>query len=538
MLLPGCRANIMKIHPQGPRSTRSGEKSPRLPGGAGFFSKQNLSNASGKGNDLNTSANTAVYNYSGLLPALKLKIHSLTAAVRNHCFRFIEIIRTLGFTAGMDEYEKRKLGIFNQVNLFQFCAGLLVPVILIVNETRLDFFSAFVIISPPLISLLVLYLNSTWRQAAALISYFVLYPFFTSLAYINGLDMGVELFFVLYGILSVFFLKELSHIIFSIAFNMVNYFMLAVVLSTYRYSLETNFRFFYLFNQLLAICFIFYGLYLIKKENTDYQYGILHTNEELKRMNDEIIRQKEEIAEKARQLEQQATRLNEMDAFKNRLFSIVSHDLKAPLYAMRNLFTDIQENRIPATVMSNLLPQVVKDMNYVTGLTDNLLHWAKSQMQTANINPQLLDLPALIDETVKQQRLQAELKGIKIRSDVSEGLFVIADRDMINLVLRNLLSNAIKFSPHNSGITVGASEMDSSVEVFVADSGAGISPEALEKIKSHNYYSTKGTANESGTGLGLMLVKEFLEKNNGQLHIESRPGRGSIFSFTLPKAEI
>jgi signal transduction histidine kinase len=205
---------------------------------------------------------------------------------------------------------------------------------------------------------------------------------------------------------------------------------------------------------------------------------------------------------------------------------------------MRNLFTDIQENRIPATVMSNLLPQVVKDMNYVTGLTENLLLWAKSQMQTASINPQLLDLSALIDETVKQQRLQAELKGIKISGDVSESLFVIADRDMINLVLRNLLSNAIKFSPHNSGITVGASVMDSSVEVFVADSGAGISPEALEKIKSHNYYSTKGTANESGTGLGLMLVKEFLEKNNGQLHIESRPGRGSIFSFTLPKAEI
>lgn len=538
MLLSGYPANTMKTQPQKPIQTDSGEKPSHLTGGTAFIVKKLSGDAANPANTLTTSGNSAVYNYAGLFSALKLKIHSLAATLRNQCFQFIEIIRTLGFAAGMDEYEKRKLSIFNQVNLFQFCAGLLVPVILIVNDANLDFFSAFVIISPPLISLLVLYLNSVWQQAAALISYFILYPFFTSLAYINGLDMGVELFFVLYGILSVFFLKEISHIIFSIAFNMVNYFMLAVVLSTYRYSLEANFRFFYLFNQLLAIGFIFYGLYLIKKENADYQQGILYTNEELKRMNEEINRQKEEIAEKARQLEQQAIRLNEIDAFKNRLFTIVSHDLKAPLYAMRNLFTDIQENRIPATVMNNLLPQVVKDMNYVTGLTDNLLHWAKSQMQTATINPQLLDMSALIDETVKQQRLQAELKGIKISGEVSEGMFVNADRDMISLALRNLLSNAIKFTPRDGSITAGANEMDSSVEVFVTDTGAGISADALEKIRGNNYYSTKGTANESGTGLGLMLVKEFLEKNNGQLHIESRPGQGSTFSFTLPKAKI
>ena len=106
---------------------------------------------------------------------------------------------------------------------------------------------------------------------------------------------------------------------------------------------------------------------------------------------------------------------------------------------------------------------------------------------------------------------------------------------MVNLVLRNLLSNAIKFTPQQGMIEVGVNETDSFVEVYVQDSGSGISKEALQKINENNFYTTKGTASESGTGLGLMLCKDFLSKNGGQMHIESEVGKGSVFSFTLPK---
>jgi len=106
---------------------------------------------------------------------------------------------------------------------------------------------------------------------------------------------------------------------------------------------------------------------------------------------------------------------------------------------------------------------------------------------------------------------------------------------MIHLVLRNLISNAIKFTPQCGTITVGATESGSFAEVFVQDTGMGISPEALKKINSNLFYTTKGTLSESGTGLGLMLCKEFLHKNNGRMHIESKVGAGSLFSFTLPK---
>jgi len=463
------------------------------------------------------------------------KIIPFLSAILSRFLQFLETIKSTGFSDTMDEYEKRKLGIFNLLNLFQYCTGLLVPVILIINEPGIAWFSDLVIIIPPLISIAVLYLNSKKKFDAALVTYFILYPFFSSLVYLNGINLGTELFFILYGILSVFFLKELSHIVFCIGFSMVNYFILAVVLSSYNYNLEYTSRFLYLLNQLLAIGFIFYGLYLVKKENSDYQLGILRTNEVLEKLNLEIQNQKEVITLKARLLEEQANQLQIMDNFKTRLFSIVSHDLKNPLYALRNLFIELQQKKIPEKEIIKLIPQVIKDLNYTTALTDNLLHWARSQMQASSMMPQVLNVSGLIEEIYQQQRLQAEIKGVKILMQVSEPVLIYADRDMISLVIRNLLSNAIKFTPEKGTVIIGVNELDTSVEVFISDQGAGITSDTLERIRQNDYFTTRGTANEPGTGLGLMLVKEFLAKNKGYLHIESSPGQGSTFSFTLPQ---
>ena len=474
---------------------------------------------------------------SNKLYKFRASIYAVMLSTWHYIFRVLQKNKTNGLTLAMDDYEKRKLGIFNQLNLFQIITGIVVPVIVILSDNNLAPVSAFIIISPPLISLLVLYLNSKKKHTEAMISYFVLYPFFTSLAYISGINLGLELFFVLYGILSVFFLKELSQIVFCISFNMVNYFMLAVVLKKYQYHLEFTHPFFYLLNHLMAIAFIFYGLYLIKKENAGYQSGILEKNNELHLINEEVKKQKEEIGEKARQLEQHTARLNEVDEFKNRLFSIVSHDLKTPLYALRNLFTELQAKRISAKEMNELVPQVVKDLHYATGLTDNLLHWAKSQMHSGAAYPQVLNVSGIIGEIVQQQRLQAELKEIQINARLEEAFYIYADMDMISLVIRNLLSNAIKFTPRQGSVSIGANETGSYIEIYITDTGAGMETDVLEKIRSNSYYSSRGTANEPGTGLGLMLCKDFLVKNNGQLHIESTPGQGSTFSFTLPKAK-
>jgi signal transduction histidine kinase len=133
--------------------------------------------------------------------------------------------------------------------------------------------------------------------------------------------------------------------------------------------------------------------------------------------------------------------------------------------------------------------------------------------------------------------LQADAKKIHIQHTSSQSINVLADKEMISLVLRNLLSNAIKFTPEGGVITIGAHSCDSFVEIFVQDTGMGISQEALQKINQNNYFTTKGTASESGTGLGLMLCKDFLARSGGQIFIESEPGKGSTVSFTLPQSE-
>jgi signal transduction histidine kinase len=298
---------------------------------------------------------------------------------------------------------------------------------------------------------------------------------------------------------------------------------------------EKNNYYFFIFNHLLAIFFIFYGLLLIKNENTRYQTQTRDKNWQLRRSNLKILRQKADISGKAALLEEQTQQLTELNTLKNKLFSVIAHDLKAPLYALRTLFRNVQVYDLPGEEIKLLIPEVVNELTYTTGLMENLLQWAKSQMQAESVHPQLLDISRIAKEVLQLLRLQAEAKNIYINSKIERPVYVYADKDMINLVLRNLLSNAIKFTPEEGSICIEAREMRSYIEVFVQDTGTGISQEGLQKLMDENYYTTRGTEGEAGTGLGLMLCKDFLSRNGGRMHIESEPGKGSTFSFTLPK---
>ncbi len=446
---------------------------------------------------------------------------------------FTEKIRSIGFTSSMDEAEKTKLGIFNQLNFFGLIGGIVAPIAGIFDNTKIPMLAWVIACSPAIISVIVFWLNSKRRYEIAMISYFILYPVFTSLVFVGGINLGIQLFFLLYGILSVFFIPRISHMLFSIAFSMVSYFMLAVVLKNYQYQLEKANYTFYLFNQALAIIFIFYGLYIIKRENTGYQFSILAKNRELHRINLEIEKQREIIADKAVLLEEQTVQLAELNSLKNKLFSVISHDLKTPMYALRNLFQNMRDNDLPPQEIKDLLPDVVNELNYTTGLMENLLQWARSQMQSNSVHPQQLDIQSLSTEVFQLLKIQAEAKQIHINLKVNQPMFVYADKDMINLVLRNLVANAIKFTPENGEIKIQAKKTAANIEVSVIDNGVGISKENIQKL-FNEYYTSKGTANESGTGLGLMLCKEFLTRNGGQMKIESQEGKGSVFSFTLP----
>ena len=207
------------------------------------------------------------------------------------------------------------------------------------------------------------------------------------------------------------------------------------------------------------------------------------------------------------------------------------------MYALRNLFQNMHHYDLPAEDVKQMVPDVLKDLNCTTSLMENLLQWAKSQMQADVVYPQEIEMARLVNDVAKLLRLQLEAKKITTTLTLFDDALIVADRDMIHLVLRNLLSNAIKFTPENGHIELGMKDLGSSVEVYVKDSGVGISNEGLQKIRQQIFYTTTGTSSETGTGLGLMLCNEFLTKNGSSLQIESQVGKGSLFSFTLPKVE-
>jgi two-component system, sensor histidine kinase and response regulator len=451
---------------------------------------------------------------------------------------FLQEVKSIGIADRMNYYEKRKLGVFNQLNFFQLITGLLVPILGCLHQDHIPFSAWLFACLPSLISTIALIFNYQKKHQAALLCYFILYPFFTGYVYLQGMNAGFELNFILYGVLAVFFLQDMGYMLFAVALSMINYLVVAVMLRDFSYDVRHEYKLLFFLNHIISLGFIFYGLYLIKKENASYQFRLLLKQKVLQRKNNEINKQKEIIAEKVTLLETQAAELAELDTLKSKLFSVVSHDLRSPMYALRNLFRSMHQKNLPAQEIKNVVPDVLMDLNYTIGLMENLLQWSKTQMQSSAANLEELDISKMINEVLQLMHLQAEAKQIYIENKSNPQAYVYADKDMVNLVLRNLLSNAIKFTPNQGYIEVGVNEVSSFVEIYVLDTGVGISKEAIEKITESNFYTTKGTSSESGTGLGLMLCKEFLNKNGGQMHIESEPGKGSIFSFTLPRIEI
>jgi len=463
------------------------------------------------------------------------QLKRLQNSLKKNSLNLLNYIKSLGYRNTIDHYELLKLGIFNQLNFFQLIAGLFILCTCLFQH-QFPGWACIVAGMPALINILVLYLNKRYMHQAALIAYFILQPLATSFIFMNSINLGLDLYFILYGILAVFFLKDIGFMIFSICFSMINFFILSVVLKQFIYQLENINNLLYLVNEGVTIVFIFYGLYLIKKENTVYQFSMVDKNNDLQHKNVQIQLQADKIKENASLLEKQTQELTELNALKNKLFSIISHDLKAPMYAMRNFFSEVQQNNMPARELKKMIPGVVNDLNYTTGLMDNLLQWSRAQMQSDAVYPQKVDIGMAIEETVLLLRRQSEAKQISIETNSHEDIYGFMDKDMLNLVLRNLVSNAIKFTPEKGNIKIGVHENCTIVEVYVQDNGTGISPEVLQKINSNGFYSTKGTASESGTGLGLKLCKEFMVRNGGQLYIESKPGEGSTFSFSLPKS--
>lgn len=235
-------------------------------------------------------------------------------------------------------------------------------------------------------------------------------------------------------------------------------------------------------------------------------------------------------------LQKQANQLNEINRFKVKLFTIIAHDLRAPLSSLKGILQLLEYDATTEQEFKHLLPQFSKSLKDNFSLLDHLLNWTKSQLDGQTINFKTIDLHQVAkNKSYLFEDLAAE-KGVRIVNEIPASIFVFADEVMVGLVFHNLISNAIKFTSRNDKIKLQVEELHAEIKVAIIDTGVGISKENLTKLFSNSYISTIGTNNEKGTGLGLKLCSDFIKSNNGNIWAESELGKGTTVYFTLAKA--
>lgn len=230
--------------------------------------------------------------------------------------------------------------------------------------------------------------------------------------------------------------------------------------------------------------------------------------------------------------------LKKLNASKDRFFSIISHDLKNGFYSILELSkmladpenTDSEEDKLETA------QRLHNSSKKMYSFLENLLSWARLQRGKMEFEPTENSLYAMVTEVVYLFKQRAEQNGVRLQNNIGSNSIIICDENMVKTILRNLISNALNFTNWNDTINIDAHDRDNEVVITVSDTGVGISDENIKKLfRVDSKYIATNTQGEKGTGLGLILCKEFVEKNGGKIWVESREGRGSKFSFTLPK---
>lgn len=265
----------------------------------------------------------------------------------------------------------------------------------------------------------------------------------------------------------------------------------------------------------------------------DYITKPFHASELLSRIYAQLELQK--TREALQDANEQLRQSNEM---KDRLFSLVAHDLRGPFQTFigtADLLTHYVD-RLTKEQLVQMSRRLTETSQNLFTLTDNLLTWARAQMMQNNITPQVVDISATAATCMALFESQAAEKNITLVNNITVGTVATVDVELFNTVLRNLLSNAVKFTPSGGTITVEATYSGACVSCAVNDTGIGMNEDTIVRLFSRESHSTTtGTEGEKGTGLGLLLCKELLERNGGTITVESMIGRGTTFCFTLPE---
>ncbi len=267
--------------------------------------------------------------------------------------------------------------------------------------------------------------------------------------------------------------------------------------------------------------------------------------EERERLLEELTLSRAQIEEEAGryvqvnlQLAESEEKLQDLNATKDKFFSIIGHDLKNPLFVIQSM-SEILENdydEISEEERISFIKAVRESANSATMLLEDLLHWARCQSGRIDYNPEPISIERIVSDLFSLVEAQALKKHILLLSHINPQHYANADKFMITTILRNLVSNAIKFTENGGRVMVVSKEINEMIEIGVIDSGMGMTPEDVSKLFRIEVKNCEiGRSKEKGTGLGLILCKEFTERHGGRIWVESEFGKGSKFKFTVPK---
>lgn len=238
------------------------------------------------------------------------------------------------------------------------------------------------------------------------------------------------------------------------------------------------------------------------------------------------------------QAKHQNEKLSELNDFKTKLFAVVAHDLRAPVYNLETLITIFEEEVSPKHPFYPGLQNAKERVQTLKELLNNLFNWAKDDLEDNSVKTEGFVLLPLLEEVFHSIHTLYNKKDIQLVNEVVPAAMVCADDRLLTIIMRNLLTNAIKFSPQASKVYVNSVEKGQSIEISIKDEGVGMNDRQLSKLFTHDTVHTLGTEGEVGSGLGLVLCKDFVERMQGSIRVESQVGKGTTFTIVLNKGRL
>lgn len=286
-----------------------------------------------------------------------------------------------------------------------------------------------------------------------------------------------------------------------------------------------------------AIGYYFYRISLLKRRNAELEKKVEDRTHKLKDSLDQITKKQIYIEEQAKVLNLQKDQLQQLNSTKDKFFSIIAHDLRSPFQSLIGL-SDMLLEEVKDSNSDNqkFCARTINDSSHqLYSLVENLLNWSRTQSNKMTFEPGEVNISSIIENTITLVQPNLTQKNISLEKRLISEKLAYADKNMIEMVIRNLVTNAIKFTPENGKIRISLTEEDQDIQVEVSDNGIGINSEDQAKLfRIDSNFTKKGTNGEGGTGLGLIICKEFVEKNNGRIWVKSDPGEGTSFFFTIP----